>query len=121
MMTSCLFDFDHTLAADYLGKFDLPWKAIPGICDFIMELGPTLDPSEYYHPSDNVWIHKTATVFHSAEIVGPVIIGPRTGVFHCAMVRNGVLIGADCMIGSSVEIKNSITHIILATHSGILS
>ena len=24
------------------------------------------------------------------------------------MVRNGVLIGADCMIGSSVEIKNSI-------------
>ena len=108
MMTSCLFDFDHTLAADYLGKFDLPWKAIPGICDFIMELGPTLDPSDYDHPSDNVWIHKTATVFHSAEIVGPVIIGPRTGVFHCAMVRNGVLIGADCMIGSSVEIKNSI-------------
>ena len=108
MKTTDLFDLSHTIAADYLRGFNYPWEAIPGICDLIRELGPKLDPSEYDQVSDSVWVHKTATIFASAELVGPVIIGPRTNVYHCAVVRNGALIGSDCMIGSCVEIKNVI-------------
>ena len=108
MKTSSLYDLSHTAAADYLKGFEYPWEAISGICDLIRELGPKLDPSEYDQIADSVWVHKTATIFASAELIGPIIIGPRTGVYHCAVVRNGALIGADCVIGSCVEIKNVI-------------
>ena len=108
MRTAELFDLSHTIAADYLRQYEYPWDAIIGIGKFICEIGPTLDPAEYNHPAETVWIHKTAKVFDSAIISGPVIIGPNSHVFHCAVVRNGALIGADCTVGSAVEIKNLI-------------
>ena len=39
-----LYALDHTLAKDYLSQFTSPWEALKGIKDFILELGPTLDP-----------------------------------------------------------------------------
>ena len=108
MRTEALFDLSHTITADYLRGFEYPWEAIPGICDLVRRIGKTLDPEEYRQVSDSVWVHKTASLFSSAILTGPVIIGPRTHVYHCAVVRNGVIVGADCSIGSNVEIKNSI-------------
>ena len=108
MRTTDLFDLDHTVAAAYLSGFEHPWDAIKGISDFILKTGPQLDPSEYDMVAENVWVHKTATVFASASLTGPVIIGPNSHVYHCAIVRNGVLVGSDCVVGSSVEIKNMI-------------
>lgn len=103
-----LFDFSHTVAADYIKSFEHHWEALSGIGDFVRELGSKLDPSEYTQISDGVWVHKTASVFPTAFITGPVIIGPRSSVFHCAIIRNGVLIGSDCVVGSAVEVKSSI-------------
>ena len=108
MRTADLFDLSHTIAEDYLSHFVYPWEAISGISAFIEKIGPTLDPAEYNQVSENVWVHKTAKVLDSAMLVGPVIIGPRSNVFHCALVRNGVLVGSGCTIGSSVEIRNTI-------------
>ncbi len=108
MRTTDLFDLNHTVAAPYLSGFEHPWDAIKGISDFILKIGPQLDPSEYDMVAENVWVHKTATVFASASLTGPVIIGPNSHVYHCAIVRNGVLVGSDCVVGSSVEIKNMI-------------
>ena len=42
-----LYDLDHTLSKDYLSQFTYPWEALKGIKDFILQLGPTLDPEEY--------------------------------------------------------------------------
>ena len=42
-----MYDLDHTLAKDYLSQFTYPWEALKGIKDFILQLGPTLDPEEY--------------------------------------------------------------------------
>ena len=108
MRITDLFDLSHTIAGDYLSQFEYPWEAISGISAFIEKIGPTLDPAEYNHVAENVWVHKTAKVLDSAMLVGPVIIGPRSNVFHCALVRNGVLVGSGCTIGSSVEIRNTI-------------
>ena len=33
-----LYDLDHTLAKDYLAKFEYPWQALSGIKDLILEL-----------------------------------------------------------------------------------
>ncbi len=108
METSSLYDLSHTIAAAYLKGFERPWEAVPGICALVRELGSRLDPSEYDQIADSVWVHRTATVLPSAVLIGPVIIGPGTGVYHCAVVRSGALIGSDCIIGSFVELKNVI-------------
>ena len=103
-----LFDLDHTLAADYLKQFTYPWEALKGIKDFILQLGPTLDPEEYEEVSENVWVHKTAKVFPTAYLGAPCIIGPNTEVRHGAFIRSSALVGADCVVGNSVELKNVI-------------
>ena len=103
-----LYDLDHTLAKDYLAQFTYPWEALKGIKDMILDLGAKLDPAEYDEVSEHVWVHKTATVFPSAYLGAPCIIGPNTEVRHCAFIRGSALVGADCVVGNSVELKNVI-------------
>ncbi len=102
-----LYDLDHTLAKDYLSQFTYPWEALKGIKEFILELGPTLG-DEYEEVQENVWVHKTATVFPSAYLGAPCIIGPETEVRHCAFIRGSALVGANCVVGNSCELKNVI-------------
>ena len=106
--TKDLFDLDHTLAKDYLSKFEYPWEALSGIKEMIIELGRNLDKNEYKEISENVWVHNTATIFPSAYINGPCIIGANTEVRHCAFIRGSALIGEDCVVGNSCELKNVI-------------
>lgn len=103
-----LYDLDHTLAKDYLSQYTYPWEALKGIKDMIIALGATLDPEEYVEREPQVWVHKTATVFPSAYLGAPCIIGPKTEVRHGAFVRGSALVGADCVVGNSVELKNVI-------------
>ncbi len=103
-----LYDLDHTLAKDYLLGFTYPWEALAGIKDMILDLGKTLDPAEYDEVSEHVWVHKSATVFPSAYLGAPCIIGPETEVRHCAFIRGSALVGANCVVGNSVELKNVI-------------
>ena len=102
-----LFDLDHTLAKEYLQGFTYPWEALKGIKDLIIKLGPSLG-EEYEEISPQVWVHKTATVFPTAYIGAPCIIGPNTEVRHGAFIRSSALVGADCVVGNSVELKNVI-------------
>lgn len=103
-----LYDLDHTLAKDYLAQFTYPWEALKGIKGFIIALGETLDKNEYEEVSEHVWVHKSATVFSSAYLGAPCIIGPRTEVRQCAFIRGSALVGADCVVGNSTELKNVI-------------
>ena len=103
-----LYDLDHTLARDYLGRFTYPWEALAGIKDLILSLGSHLDPEEYTEVSEHVWVHRTARIFPSAYLGAPCIIGPNTEVRHCAFIRGSALVGADCVVGNSVELKNVI-------------
>lgn len=103
-----LYDLDHTLAKDYLAKFTYPWEALSGIKELIIELGKSLPKEEYDEVSENVWIHKSATVFPSAYIGAPCIIGKDTEVRHCAFIRGSALVGENCVVGNSCELKNVI-------------
>lgn len=82
-----LYDLTHTLASDYLKQFTYPWEALAGLSDFIIELGNSLDPAEYEKRGENIWVHKTAKVFDSAYLYGPVIVGKDAEVRHCAFIR----------------------------------
>ncbi len=105
--TTGLFDLSHTLAGDYLARFEYPWQALDGIKDLILALGPTLG-EEYEELGSQIWVHQTAQIAHSAFLGAPCIIGPRTEVRHCAFIRGSALVGAGCVVGNSVELKNVI-------------
>ena len=103
-----LYDLTHTLASDYLKQFTYPWGALAGLSDFIIELGNSLDPAEYEKRGENIWVHKTAKVFDSAYLHGPVIVGKDAEVRHCAFIRGSALIGEGAVVGNSTELKNVI-------------
>ena len=107
LKTRDLYDLNHTMAAAYLADFDYPWQALKGIRDLILTLGPTLGEA-YTEISPTVWVHKTATVFPSAYLGAPCIIGANTEVRHCAFIRGSALVGEGCVVGNSVELKNVI-------------
>lgn len=110
-----LYDLEHTAAADYLRQYTYPHEALAGISDFILQLGSKLPEDEYHHPMDwdgnvleDVWVANDATVFKTAYLHGPCIIGHGTEVRQCAFVRGSALVGANCVVGNSTELKNVI-------------
>ena len=103
-----LYDLTETAAKPLLESITYPWEALPKIKDFIIELGNRLDPEEYEKRGENIWIHKSETVFDSAYIAGPCIIGKDTEVRQCAFIRGSALVGDNCVVGNSTELKNVI-------------
>lgn len=108
LKVSELFDLSASAAGEYLKQYTYPWEALADIADIIEKIGSTLSEEEYDKRGENIWIHKTAKVFDSAYIAGPCIIGPRTEVRQCAFIRGKALVGADCVVGNSTELKNVI-------------
>ena len=102
-----LFDLRHTMAAAYLAVFSYPWQALAGISDLIRQLGSELG-SDYEQRAPEVWVHKTAVVAPTAYLGGPCIIGAATEVRHGAFIRGSTLVGENCVVGNSVELKNVI-------------
>lgn len=105
---SNLYDLNETLAGAYLQQFTYPWEALSGIKDLILTIGKSLDPQVYEEVKEHVWVAKSATVYPTAWLNGPCIIGERTEVRHGAFVRGNALVGNDCVVGNSVELKNVI-------------
>ena len=103
-----LFDLSHTLAAPLLEKYEYPWQCLPGLSAFITELGGTLDPERFDHPSEGVWIAKSATVAPTAFIGAPCIVDEEAEIRHCAYIRGSALIGKGAVVGNSTEVKNAI-------------
>ena len=103
-----LYDLTHTMAADYLAGFTYPWEALAGISELIKALGAQLPADEFDRIGEDVWIAKDATVFTTAYIHGPCIIGHKTEVRQCAFIRGSALVGDNCVVGNSTELKNVI-------------
>ncbi len=107
--TTDLFDLNETLAGDYLKGFAYPWEALSGIGELVLKLGEGLDQKRFEKRGEDVWIAKSAKVFPTVgAILGPCIIGENTEVRPGAFIRGKVLVGNDCVIGNSTELKNVI-------------
>ena len=96
-----LFDLSQTQAETLLNRFQYPWEALPHIKEFILALGPSLPKDEYEEIKENVWAAKSAVIFPTAYLNGPVIIGKNTEVRHGAFIRGSALVG-------DTELKNVI-------------
>ena len=107
LTTHDLYDLTHSLAGNYLSGFDYPWQALAGIKNLILDLGSQLG-EDYTEVTPTVWVHKTAAVAPTAHLGAPCIIGAGTEVRHCAFIRGSALVGENCVVGNSVELKNVI-------------
>ena len=105
--TTDLFDITHSMAGSYLSGFEYPWQALSGIKDLILSLGAALG-EDYIETAPQVWVHKTAKIAPTAFLGAPCIIGAGTDVRHCAFIRGSALVGENCVVGNSVELKNVI-------------
>ncbi len=103
-----LFDYSKTIAKPLLETVEFPWEALPKIKDFIIELGKTLDPEIYEQRGEDIWVAKSATIYPSAYLGGPLIICEDAEVRHCAFIRGSAIVGKGAVVGNSTELKNSI-------------
>lgn len=103
-----LFDLSHTLARELFLTVEYPWQVLPQIGDFIKTLGLQLSAEMFDHPAEFVWIAKSAQVAPTASITGPCIICANAEVRHCAFIRGNALVGENCVVGNSVELKTVI-------------
>lgn len=106
--TDLFSDLSKTLAAPLFEKTEYPWEVLPLIKEFVKELGKTLSDEEYTKTAENVWIHKSCKVYPTATIEGPAIICEGTEVRPGAFVRGSVVVGKNCVVGNSTELKNCI-------------
>ncbi|MBQ9512431.1 MAG: UDP-N-acetylglucosamine pyrophosphorylase [Lachnospiraceae bacterium] len=101
-----LFDLNETIAAELFAGKEYPWEVLPLIKDFILKLGPTLDPAVYEQRGEDVWVAKSAKVFDSAYLGGPCIIDEDAEVRQCAFIRGSAIVGKGAVVGNSTELKN---------------
>jgi len=103
-----LYDLNHTRAAQMLSACEYPWEALSKIKETVIALGKTLDEGVYECKGDNVWIARSASIAPTATIIGPCIIGENTEVRPGAFLRGSILVGDECVVGNSTELKNCI-------------
>ncbi len=102
-----LFKTNNSIALKLINENKYPWEVLPKISEFIIKKAIELNP-DYEEFSEHIWIHKTAKVAKSASITGPVIIDENAEVRHCAFIRGNAIIGKNCVVGNSTELKNVI-------------
>ncbi len=108
LRAATLFDLTHTLAGEAFENCTYPWEVLKYLDVTIPAIGRKLDSALYIEKKPNVWVHVDAQVAETAHINAPCIIDANTEVRHCAFIRGNALIGENCVVGNSVEIKNAI-------------
>ena len=103
---SDLLDLSHTIAAPLFEGKTYAWEVLDELKSYIYELGETLDPEQFDHPAEGVWVAKDAKVFPSAYLGAPCIIDHEAEVRHCAFIRGSAIVGKGAVVGNSVELKN---------------
>lgn len=98
-----------------------PWHLLHLLPQLLSEITEqSIDPSAQIHPTavieGKVIIAEGVRVLSHASIVGPTYIGPKTIIGNNALVR-GSSIGDHCVVGYNTEVKSSILHSHVWTHS----
>lgn len=103
---SNLYDLQETIAAELFEGITYPWEALAKISDFIKKLGATLDEERFEQWKEDVWVARSAKVAPTALLNGSLIIDEEAEIRHCAFVRGSAIVGKNCVVGNSTELKN---------------
>jgi UDP-N-acetylglucosamine diphosphorylase / glucose-1-phosphate thymidylyltransferase / UDP-N-acetylgalactosamine diphosphorylase / glucosamine-1-phosphate N-acetyltransferase / galactosamine-1-phosphate N-acetyltransferase len=91
--------------------FPLPdgpcWRVV-GQIESLVQAALRAVGSEYSLLGPGIAVHRSATIAPSAELTGPVILGPDSRVGSYAILRGGVWADRDVTIGPHAEVKGSL-------------
>lgn len=88
-------------------KYTFPWEILPEIKQYILSLVKS-GLSDFEEIKSGVFVGKNVKIYPTAVIEGPAIIGEGTEIRPGAFIRGNVITGANCVIGNSSELKNSV-------------
>jgi len=100
--------------ADYVSRWNTsplgslgrsPWAMTTGAQDYVAQILSAL--GDGYEAREGVAVHATAVVETGATIKAPAVLGPRCFVSSSALLRGGVYLDEDCIIGPAVELKTT--------------
>ena len=103
-----IVNVEKTISKELFNNINNIWEVLPKIKDYIIELGNSLDKKNYKEIEKNVWIGSNVKIDKLSTIIAPCIIDEESEIRPGAYLRGSVIIGKKCVIGNSVEIKNSI-------------
>lgn len=103
-----LFSLKNTISSSLFDGKTYPFEVLPKIGEFIIELGNKLDNEKFNKIGENIWIARSAKVAETASISGPCIIDENAEIRHCAFIRGNAIVGKNCVVGNSTELKNVI-------------
>ena len=106
---SNFLDLSQSISNEIFKNCKYPWEVLPLIKEFIINLGKSLPKEFFGEIKENVWVSKNnVKIYPSAHIDGPAIIDDNAEIRHCAFIRGSVIIGKNCVVGNSTELKNVI-------------
>ncbi len=101
-----LFDTEKTIARGIFQNHTYPWEILPYIKEFTISLGKNLPADKFNQIKENVWVAKSCKIYPNVYIDGPCIIDEETEIRPSAFIRGSVIVGKNCVIGNSTELKN---------------
>ncbi len=102
-----LYDCKTPYLFDLFKNLEYPWEILPKIKEYIISiLEKGIDG--YKTLKDGVLIGEDVKIYPNVVIDGPAIIGAGTEIRPGAFLRGNVIVGRNCVIGNSTEMKNCV-------------
>lgn len=102
-----LFNVETSYLKEFFDKYTYPWELLPHIKELIKELLDKGIPG-YTLYKEGVLVGPNVTIYPTATIIPPAIIGANTEIRPGAFLRGNVICGDNCVLGNSSEFKNCI-------------
>ncbi len=105
--TKDLFDCQISILKKLFEETEYPWEMLPVLKGYIKRLIEEGLPG-FREVEKDVWVGENVKVSATATIEAPAIIGAGTEIRPGAFLRGNVMVGPNCVIGNSSELKHCI-------------
>ncbi len=105
--TAQLFNCTTPYIMPLLSDSIYPWEILSKIKTYIQHLLSNC-PEDFTLYAENVLIGKDVKIDENVKIEAPAVIGSCCELRHGAYIRGNVIIGRECVIGNSSELKNCV-------------
>ncbi len=107
ILTKELFDCDIPFLKEVFDNATYPWEILPQIKEVVAKVLKEGLPG-YHLLEDGILVGENVSIAKTATILPPAIIGSGTEIRPGAYLRGNVIVGENCVLGNSSELKNCI-------------
>lgn len=102
-----LFDLNASIVGNYFSRSEYPFEVLRDLKEIIIMLSKTLD-SDFVEIKGGVFVNKSVKFSTFSTVEPPCIICENAEIRSGAFIRGSVVIGKNCVVGNSTEIKNAV-------------